>query len=101
MLRSETQNHDLVDTLKEDHTQAKVSPQDRAMLDFVQQVTVAPSTVRQEDIDRLRAAGFTDGAIVDIVYVTAWFNFIDRVADALGVEPDPWHADEAVPSSWT
>lgn len=60
------------------------------MIGFAEKLTLQPSEVRQEDVDRLRGVGFSDEDIVDIVYVTAFFNMIDRVADGLGVAPDPY-----------
>lgn len=80
--------------VKTDYTQAKLNERDMAMLEFAEKVTIQPRVVQQADIDRLRQVGFSDKAVVDLVYVIAWFNFIDRVADALGVQPNPWNSDE-------
>jgi len=56
------------------------------MLDYAMQLTVAPATVALEDITRLRTAGFDDLAIHDICAVVAYFAFVNRIADGLGVE---------------
>jgi alkylhydroperoxidase family enzyme len=55
------------------------------MLDFAVQLTKAAYRMTSEDVDRLRAAGFDDTGILQITLIAAWFNYINRVADALGV----------------
>jgi alkylhydroperoxidase family enzyme len=55
------------------------------MIDYVVQVTKDATKIRPEDHERLRAAGFDDRDILQITLMTAWFNYINRVADALGV----------------
>jgi uncharacterized peroxidase-related enzyme len=76
--------------LRRDYTQADLNEQDRAMLDFVVRLTRAAYKVTPEDLDRLRAVGFDDRGILQITLIAAWFNYINRVADALGVgRPDP------------
>jgi uncharacterized peroxidase-related enzyme len=80
-------DNDLVAQLKRDWRAAKLSDADRAMLDYVEKLTVAPSTMTRRDLDELRRH-FTDEQAFDIVMVACFFNFIDRVADALGVELD-------------
>ena len=59
------------------------------MLGFAEKLTRTPGAVSSEDVDQLRHAGFDDAAIHDIVQVTALFNYFDRLADGLGVEPEP------------
>jgi uncharacterized peroxidase-related enzyme len=76
--------------LRRDYTQADLSERDRAMLDFTVRLTTAADQVAPEDLDRLRAAGFDDVGILQITLIAAWFNYINRVADALGVgRPNP------------
>ena len=72
-----------------DYTQAALSATDRAMLDFAVKLTLAPAKTSREDIGRLRDAGFDDAAIHDIVQVAAMFNYYDRLADGLGIDPEP------------
>jgi uncharacterized peroxidase-related enzyme len=52
-------------------------------------VTRAPAAVRRRDVETLRKHGLTDRDILDAVEVIAYFNYINRVADALGIEPEP------------
>jgi alkylhydroperoxidase family enzyme len=55
------------------------------MLTYVIKVTKDATKIQQGDHDRLRATGFDDKAILQITLIAAWFNYINRVADALGV----------------
>ena len=55
------------------------------MLDYVVKLTKDATMVRKDDHEKLRAAGFDDQAILQITLIAAWFNYINRVADALGV----------------
>jgi uncharacterized peroxidase-related enzyme len=59
------------------------------MLAYVEKVTRTPAACTRADVAALRANGFTDVQIVDAVQVAAYFNYINRVADALGVDPEP------------
>ncbi|MGH9461535.1 MAG: carboxymuconolactone decarboxylase family protein [Vicinamibacteria bacterium] len=71
--------------MEEDYKSAPISEQDRVMLDYVVQVTKDATKISRQDHQKLRAAGFDDKAILQITLITAWFNYINRVADALGV----------------
>ena len=75
----------LVDALEKDYTTAPISQQDRVMLDYVIKVTKDATKVWKDDHEKLRAAGFDDRGILQITLIAAWFNYINRVADALGV----------------
>ncbi len=75
----------LVEALEKDYKTAPVSEQDRVMLDYVVQVTKDATGVGKVDIEGLRAAGFDDRGILQITLIASWFNYINRVADALGV----------------
>jgi len=76
---------DFVTALVEDYEKAPLTPADRAMLDFVTQLTRDSTRLGPDDLDRLRGHGFDDRAILQITLIAAWFNSINRVADALGV----------------
>ena len=75
----------LVDALRHDFRTAPIPAADRVMLEYVVQVTRDATRVSREDHDRLRDAGFDDRGILQITLIAAWFNYINRVADALGV----------------
>ena len=74
--------------LQEDYKTAPISEQDKVMLDYVSQVTRDATRISAQDHDCLRATGFDDQAILQITLIASWFNYINRVADALGVGRD-------------
>ena len=80
-----TLDTDLVDALKEDYRTAPIDETDRAMLDYVVQLTQDATRISKKDHEKLRAVGFDDKAILQITLIASWFNYINRVADALGV----------------
>ena len=84
-LRRLTRDDALVAQLKDDHKHAQLTDPDRAMLDYVDRLTRAPWTVAEADVEDLRAVGFTDRAILDIAQIAAYFAFVTRLADGLGV----------------
>lgn len=65
---------------------ADLDPRDRLLLDFADMLTRSPSSIRREHLDPLRQAGFDDRAILDAVEVVAYYNFVNRLAEGLGVE---------------
>ena len=75
----------MVEALQNDYRTAPISEQDRVMLDYVVKLTKDATQIRPEDHDRLRAAGFDDRGILQVTLMASWFNYINRVADALGV----------------
>jgi len=60
------------------------------MLEYVEKVTLRPADVTRADVDALRGAGFGDTAILDICQVAAYYAFVNRIADGLGVELEPF-----------
>jgi uncharacterized peroxidase-related enzyme len=80
-----TLDAELAAALRRDHRAADLSPADRAMLDFAAKLTEQPARMTEADTQALRAVGFTDQAVLQITMIAAFFNYINRVADALGV----------------
>jgi uncharacterized peroxidase-related enzyme len=78
----------LVRALEEDYTTAPVTEAERAMLDYVVQLTKDATRIGPRDHERLRQVGFDDRGILQITLIASWFNYINRVADALGVGRD-------------
>ena len=74
-----------VEALKRDYRSAPISEQDRVMLEFAEQITRDATRISPAFHDRLRAVGFDDRGILQITLIASWFNYINRVADALGV----------------
>jgi uncharacterized peroxidase-related enzyme len=78
----------MVEALQQDYKTAPISEQERVMLDYVVQLTRDATRISPQDHDRLRRAGFDDQGILQITLIASWFNYINRVADALGVGRD-------------
>ena len=76
---------EFVAALEKDYTTAPLAPQDRVMLDYVVKLTKDATKVWKDDIEGLRKAGFDDRGILQITLIASWFNYINRVADSLGV----------------
>jgi len=83
-----TLDEELVSALKADYKTAPISEQERVMLDYVAQVTRDATRIGRKDHEQLRAVGFDDQGILQITLIASWFNYINRVADALGVGRD-------------
>ena len=64
------------------------------MLGYAIKLSVAPSSVTLDDVEQLRQVGFEDPAVLDICQVTAYFNYVNRLADGLGVELESSWSDE-------
>jgi len=79
----------LAEQVKENYEFAKLSPRQKALSKFAELVTRTPSAVRAQDLETLRRHGLTDRDILDVVEVVSYFNYINRVADALGIDPEP------------
>ena len=80
-----TFDEEMVEALKKDYRTAPISEQDRVMLDYVVKLTKDATRCSPEDHAALRAVGFDDRGILQITLIASWFNYINRVADALGV----------------
>lgn len=72
-----------------DYTQVELDPQTRGMLDFALKLTLEPGSMQAADAQMLRDLGLSDGQILSVVLITCFFNFMDRLADGLGVEVPP------------
>ena len=83
-----TLDEGLVSALQQDYKTAPISETDRVMLDYVTQITKDATRISQQDHERLRMVGFDDRGILQITLIASWFNYINRVADALGVGRD-------------
>jgi len=84
-----------VAALREDWRQAELEEPERAMLGFAAKLTRTPGQMQGADVEALRAQGFDDRSIHDIVVVAAYYAFVNRVADGLGVTLEPgWEREE-------
>jgi alkylhydroperoxidase family enzyme len=83
-----TLNDELVAALRKDFRTAPINEQDKIMLEYVVKLTCDATQCSPEDHKKLRAVGFDDRGILQITLIAAWFNYINKVADALGVGRD-------------
>ena len=59
-------------------------------------LTREAAAIRESDIDALRAQGLSDTDVSDAIQVIGYFNYINRVAEGVGIDPEPdWHLDGA------
>lgn len=72
-----------------DYTKARLSPVDRGLCDYAIKLTRTPASIVQNDIDALRSLGLSDRAINDAAQTIAFFNYINRIAEGLGVDLEP------------
>ncbi len=88
-LRSVVESDEQRQAVQEDYRSADLTLRELALLDFAVRLTQSPSGIRNDDLDTLRGHGLTDEQIVDAVQCISYFNFINRVLDGLGVDPEP------------
>ncbi|MCG8512938.1 MAG: peroxidase [Halanaerobiales bacterium] len=69
-----------------DYHQAEIAANDQLLLKYAEKLTRAPASVQAGDVALLKEAGFSDRAIFDANQVIAYFNYVNRIADGLGVE---------------
>lgn len=75
----------MIAALRENYKTAPISEADKVMIEYVVQLTKDAVKITPQYHERLRAVGFNDQAILQITLIASWFNYINRVADALGV----------------
>ncbi len=88
-LRAEIQDDVKVRAFQDDYRQVDFDPPTKRLLDFAVKLTMSPKKMRAVDVEALREVGFDDEDILDAVQIIAYFNYINRVLDGLGAEPEP------------
>jgi uncharacterized peroxidase-related enzyme len=86
-----------VDRISADWRSAGLPDADVALCEYAEKLTLRPSSVGREDIDRLRAVGLDDEGISSAAQVVAYFNYINRIADGLGVPLEDWLGEDGRP----
>ena len=86
----------LIEAVISEYPRAAVNPAERVLLDYAVKLTREPWSVTPEDIMKLRGAGWSDAAILDLNLVVSYYNFVNRVADGLGVELEPRWSKQAL-----
>jgi len=85
---------DLVGRIREDFRTAGLDAKRLAMLEYAEKLTLTPNKMERSDVDRLRAEGFSDGDILAIAEVTAYYAYVNRIADGLGVQVEDWFVQD-------
>ena len=81
--------------LARDYTMAELTVEDRAMLDYAVKLTLTPQDMTEADVSTLRSSGFDETGILDLCQVVSYYNYVNRLADGLGVELEEyWEADD-------
>jgi uncharacterized peroxidase-related enzyme len=88
-LRSVVESDEQRQAVQTDYRSADLTPREVALLDLAMKLTKSPWGVHKGDLEILRQHGFTDEQLVDAVHCIGYFNFINRVLDGLGVDPEP------------
>ena len=89
----ESENDALAQQLIDDYRTADLSAGDRALCDYAVKLTLTPGAMGASDVEALRAHGFNDEAISMAAQVASYFNYINRIADGLGVDNESWMQD--------
>ena len=92
-LRRLLKDDSLLEAIEEDWRSAPLSQKRTAMLQYATKLTVPPSEITARDVEGLREAGFSDRDVLDIVEVTAYYAYANRIADGLGISTESWISD--------
>ena len=87
-LREEANNDEMVDSFAKDWRTAELPEHTQTILAFAEKLSLIPNQMSQEDIKSLRQHGYTDNNIHDITQIVAYFNYLNRIADGLGILPE-------------
>ena len=87
-----TGDRDLTAQIERDYRAAELTPGDRQMLDYAAKLTRDPGDMLEDDVIALRKRGFSDRAILDIAQVAAYYAYVNRISDGLGVSLEDYWA---------
>ena len=93
-LRLLLKDDDLLARIENDWSTAGLDDRRTAMLRFADLLTRTPGAMSPDDVESLRAAGFTDRDVLDVVEVIAYYAYANRIADGLGITLEPWTTDD-------
>ena len=107
-LRQQSDDPELASHLMHDYTKADLDPQTRGILDYAVKLAQHPASMEKGDVEKLRSLGLSDEQVLSTVLITAYFNFMNRLSNGLGVEVPPgrqeaherWMSKEAASQEW-
>lgn len=92
MIRDEEEAEKILNGVLNDYKTAPISEKEKVMLDYAVKLTEKPAAVKKEDLDKLRKFDLSDRDILDLNQVVAYFNYVNRTADGLGIELEAEHS---------
>ena len=95
LLRQHSGDPELASHMMHDFSQADLDPQTKGMLEYAAKLTKNPTSMQKSDVEVLRNLGLSDEQILSVVLITCNFNFMTRLADALGVQVDEGRQEAA------
>lgn len=84
----------LVTQIEIDYKEAALPPATSALLDYATKLTCTPGEMEETDIQQLRTAGYSDRAILDAAQIVAYYAYVNRIADGLGVQLEAYWTEE-------
>ena len=93
-LRAEVDDPELISAIKTDWRAADLDDPTRALLTYAEKLTLSPGEMTQSDVDLLRTQAFTDRDITDAAHNIAFFNYINRMGEGLGVSIEPFMEED-------
>jgi len=91
LIRDDEHADKVLSGILDDNKSAPISKKEKAMLDYAVKLTKKPAAVKKDDLDRLREVELCDRDILDLNQVVAYFNYVNRTADGLGIELEVEH----------
>lgn len=88
-MKNDESSENILDQILNDYKSADINSKEKAMLDYAVKLTKNPAAVNEGDINKLREFGLNDRDILDVNQVVSYFNYVNRVADGLGIELEP------------
>tara|TARA_B100001939_G_C16724548_1_gene522726 strand:+ start:298 stop:600 length:303 start_codon:yes stop_codon:yes gene_type:complete len=87
-LRSETEDQKLVDEIADDWKKSRLTEQQKAICYLAEKLTLNPGKIAKNDLQKIKEFGYEDKEVSEVVQIISYFNYINRVADGLGLEPE-------------
>lgn len=84
-----SRDDELAEQVKKDFRTSKLEPQHKALCEWAEKLTLTPAQCTREDVDALRAHGWTDEQVVSAAQIIGYFNHLNRLADGLGIDLEP------------
>jgi uncharacterized peroxidase-related enzyme len=88
-LAQTSRDDELASQVKGNFRTSKLEPQHRLLCEWAEKLTLTPAQCGREDVEALRAAGWTEEKIVSAAQIIGYFNHLNRLADGLGVDLEP------------